>query len=113
MTLEYEEHLFHFMRMRGVPLSGLDVHDGKREAARRDRRRIAVLARAAGADEAVLRALIPLDLRVLECRPVRLAVAEARDIARRDFFQRKVRDFGRTRMTSDAHELSLLYFIVP
>ena len=49
---------------------------------------VAVLARAAGADEAMLRALEALELGVLERGPVRLPVAEARDILLCDLVQR-------------------------
>ena len=113
IALEDEKHLFHFMRVRGIALAGLDVHDREREAARRYGGRVAVLAGAARADETVLRTLIALDLRVFEGGPVGLAVAKARDIARGDFFQRHARELRRARMAGDAHAVLLVRFIVP
>jgi len=51
-----------------------------------------VLAGAAGADEAVLRALVALGLRILERGPVGLAIAKARDVAGRNLLQRQPGD---------------------
>src|SRR3954470_15220619 len=114
VALQDEEDFLHFMSVRGVSLSRLDVHDGKREAARRDGMRVAVLAGAAGAYEAVLRALIALDFRVFERGPVGLAVAKARDVAARDFLERHADELGRARVTGDAgHSETSLRFIVP
>ena len=54
-----------------------------------------MLAGAAAADEAVLRAPVALDFGVLEGRPVRFAVAEAQDVALGDLVERKILQFGR------------------
>src|SRR5205085_1744692 len=88
LSFEDEEHFLHLVRVRGVALTGLDVHDREREAARRNDARIAVLAGAARADEAVLRAPEALDLGILERGPVRFAVAKARDVALRNLLDR-------------------------
>src|SRR5215472_7369304 len=69
-------------------LAWLDEHDRQGEVAGRDDAGIAVLAGAAGADEAVLRPLEAIDLGVLEGRPIRLAVAEPAHIAIHDGFDR-------------------------
>src|SRR5262249_19535161 len=66
MPLEREEKLVDQVGVRGVDLSGRPVHDRQGEILRRDDGGIAVLARAAGADETVLGALVALDLGVLE-----------------------------------------------
>src|SRR5689334_2367933 len=83
-AFEDEEHLLDLVRVRGVPLPRLDIHDAEREAARRDGAHVGVLAGAAGADEAVLRAPIAVDAGVLEGVPVGDAVAEAGDVALQD-----------------------------
>src|SRR5207253_6562353 len=70
---------------------------------RRDHGRIGVLAGAAGADEAVLRALVAFDLGVLERRPVGALLAEAADIPLHDLFDRHAFELGRTRMAGNAH----------
>jgi hypothetical protein len=72
-----------------------------RKGARRNHGCVAVLAGAARADEAVLRALVALDACVLEGRPVGLAVAKPRDVARGDLLQRNADELGRTRMAGD------------
>src|SRR5690348_16679567 len=54
VTLQYKEHLLDLMGMRGVALAGRHIHDREGEATRRDRSRVVMLARAAGADKAVL-----------------------------------------------------------
>src|SRR5712692_266406 len=105
-ALQHEEHFFHFVRMRRISLARLDVHDAQREAARRNHAGITVLARAAGADEAVLRALVALDFCVLERGPVGLAVAETGDELLRDLLQRHAGELGRTGMSSCAHASS-------
>src|SRR5262249_21583651 len=83
-----------------------DIHDRQREVAGRDHGRVAVLAGAARADEAVLRALVALDLGVLERRPVGLLLAEAPDIPIHDLLDRHPDQLGRARMTCDAHGVS-------
>src|SRR6202000_3496899 len=70
VALKHEEHLFDLMGMRGIPLPGLDKHDGEREIPSWNDTGVAVLARAAGADEPVLCALEAFDLGVLEASPV-------------------------------------------
>src|SRR5690606_21203109 len=82
-AVEDEEHLLDLMRVRGIALPGLDIHDGQGETARRDDRRIGMLARAAGADETVLSPPVTVDLCVLEGRPVRHEVGEATDVSLR------------------------------
>ena len=73
----------------------------------RDHGRIAVLAGAAGADEAVLRALVAFDLGVLERGPVGRLLAEAADVFLHDLFDRHAFQFLRTRMAGDAHGVLL------
>src|SRR5262249_54419055 len=107
-TLQHEEALLDLVRVRGVALPGLHVHDRQREVAGRDHRRVAVLARTAGADEAVLRALVTLDLGVLERRPVGLLLAEAPDVPLHDLLDRHTDQFGRARMTGNTHGSLLL-----
>jgi hypothetical protein len=89
--------------VRGVALPRLHIHDRQREVLRRDHGRIAVLAGAAGADEAVLRPLVALDLGVLECRPVRLLLAEAPDEFLHDVLDRDVDQLRRSRVACNAH----------
>jgi len=68
-----------------------------------------VLAGAAGADEAVLRAPIALDLGVLERGPVRLLLAEAaRRISPMISSTGNTFELGRTRMSCSAHGRLLL-----
>ena len=62
-----------------------------------------MLAGAAGADEAVLRALEALDLGVLERRPVGALLAEAADEFLHDLLDRHAFEFFRARMAGDAH----------
>ncbi|MFO0001173.1 MAG: hypothetical protein ACK559_08585, partial [bacterium] len=71
-----------------------DVHDRQREVAGGDDRGIIVLARASRTDEAVLRTLPALDLRVLEGGPVRGLVAEASDELLHDLLERQAGDVG-------------------
>ena len=72
--LQHEEAFLDFMGVGGVALAGVHEHDRQGEVAGRDDGRIAMLAGAAGADEAVLRAFEALDLGVLEGRPVGLCL---------------------------------------
>ena len=102
-ALQHEENLLDLVRVRGVALAGLDIHDREREILRRDHGRIAVLAGAAGADEAMLRALEAFDLGVLERGPVRLLLAEAADEFLHDLFDRHIDEFRRARMAGNAH----------
>src|SRR5262249_14682444 len=106
-TLQHEETLLDLVRVRGVALPGLHVHDREREVLGRDHGRVAVLAGAAGADEAVLRALVAFDLGILEGGPVRLLLPEAADIFRHDLLDRDVDELGRARMAGNAHGMLL------
>src|SRR3954470_15614501 len=71
-ALQHEEDLLDLMGVRRVALAGLDIHDREREIPGGNDRGIAMLARAAGTDEAVLRSAIALDLGVLEGGPIGL-----------------------------------------
>src|SRR5438552_9269306 len=95
------------MCMRGVALARLDVHDRQREILGRNNGRIAVLAGAAGANEAVLRALVAFDLGILEGSPIGLLLADAADIFLHDVFDRNADEFRRTRVTCNAHGVLL------
>src|SRR5262249_37280303 len=86
-----------------IALSRLHIHDRQGEVLRRDHARIAVLAGTARADEAMLRALVALDLGVLERRPIRLLLAEASDIFLHDVLDWNIDQFGRSRMPCNAH----------
>ena len=66
-----------------------------------------MLAGAAGADEAMLRALVAFDLGVLERGPIRLLLFEAADIFFHDLFDRNALKLFRARMAGDAHGLLL------
>src|SRR5262249_59440471 len=68
----------------------------------------AVLGGPARPDEGVLRALVALDLGVLECRPVRLLLAEAPDIFLHDVLEGNIDQFRRTLMPCNAHGSLLL-----
>src|SRR5204863_7551751 len=92
-TLQHEEAFLDFVGVRGVALPRLDVHDREGKAPGRNNSRILVLAGAAGADEAMLGALVTLDLGILERGPVRLLVAEATDMFRHDVFDRDADEF--------------------
>src|SRR5262245_40577039 len=103
VALEHEETLFDLVGVGGIALSRLHIHDRQGEVLRRDDGRIAVLAGTARADEAVLRALVALDLGVFERRPIRLLLAEASDIFLHDVLDRNIDQFRRTRMPCNAH----------
>src|SRR5262249_18988956 len=103
ITLKHEEALFHLVRMRGISLSPLPVHDRQGEVFRRADGWSAVLAGAARSDETVLRALIALDLGVLERCPVRPLLAEAPDVLLHDLLDRNIDQFRRAWMTCNAH----------
>src|SRR5262245_30343146 len=103
IALEHEETFFDLVGVGGVALSRLHIHDRQGEVLRRDDGRIAVLAGTARADEAVLRALVALDLGVLERRPIRPLLAEASDIFLHDVLDRNIDQFRRTRMSCNAH----------
>src|SRR5262245_22781873 len=109
MTTKHEEHFFHFVRVRGIALPRLDIHDAERKSSRRDHARIAVFARAACADEAMLRALVAFDLRVLERRPIRFLLGKAADITLHDLFERETFDLGIALVASNAHVISPRY----
>src|SRR5271155_4031579 len=102
-TLQHEETLLYLVGMRGVALAWLEIDDGEGEIAGRDNRRIVVLAGGAGADEAVLGALVAFDLGIGERRPIRLLVPEATDIFLHDLFERNAFELFGTRMPCDAH----------
>src|SRR6516164_4185597 len=108
IALEHEETLFDLVRVGGVALSRLHIHDRQGEVLRRDDGRIAVLAGTARADEAVLRALEAFDLGVLERCPVRLLLAEAPDIFLHDVLEGNIDQFRRALMPCNAHGSLLL-----
>src|SRR5215831_2529940 len=112
VALEHEETLFDLVGVGGITLSRLHIHDRQGEVLRRDDGRIAVLAGTARADEAVLRALVALDLGVLERRPIRPLLAEASDIFLHDVLDRNIDQFRRTRMPCNAHRSLLSNGIV-
>jgi hypothetical protein len=85
--LEDEERFLDLVRMGRVALPGLDIHDAERMRPRRDGVGIAVLARSAGTDEAVLRPLVAFYPGILERRPVGHAIAKTRDIACHDVLE--------------------------
>src|SRR3546814_20272739 len=62
-----------------------------------------MLARASGAAESVLRALVAFDLGVFESRPVRVAVSKARDVAVHDLIESGILKLGRPGMPRDTH----------
>src|ERR1700682_1610787 len=107
-ALQHKEALFDLVGMRGIALAGINVDDRQREIARGNDVRIVVLAGTAGADEAVLGALITFNLGVLEGGPVRLLVLEAADVFFHDVFERDTFKFLRARMTGDGHGSLLL-----
>src|SRR6516165_3797103 len=102
-ALQDEEHLLDLVGMRSVALPGLYIHDREREILGRDDGRVAVLAGAAGTDEAMLGTLVALDLGILEGRPVRLLLAEAADELLHDLFDRHAHQLRRARVTGNAH----------
>src|ERR1700688_2160916 len=102
-TLQHEEDLLDLMGVGRVALSGLHIHDGKRKVLDRNDRGIAVLAGTAGADEAMLGALVAFDLGILERRPIRLLLAEAADEFLHDVFDRHIQELRRTRVSCNAH----------
>src|SRR5262249_57437530 len=103
VALEHEETLLDLVGVGGIALSWLHIHDREGEVLRRDDSWIAVFAGTARADEAMLRAFVALDLGVLECRPIRLLLAEASDIFLHDVLDRNIDQFRRTRMSCNAH----------
>src|SRR5262245_32014107 len=94
------------MGVRRVALTGWHIHDRERKIIRWNNVGIAVLARAARADEAVLRALVTFDLGVLEGCPIRLAVAKAPDIFLHDLLDRHTDELGGTGVSRDCHGLT-------
>src|SRR5438132_8209095 len=68
-ALQDEEHFLDLVGMGGVALPGRAIDDAQGEGARRDHARVVMLARAAGADKAILGAAVALDLGVLEGLP--------------------------------------------
>src|SRR5215211_4812766 len=88
-ALQHEETFLHLVRVRGIALSRLDIHDRQREVLGRDHGRIVVLAGPTGTDETVLRTLVAFGLGVLEGGPIRLLLAEAADIFLHDLLDRK------------------------
>src|SRR5262245_15812735 len=103
IALQHEEAFLDLVGVGGIALAGRHEHDRERKILRRDHGRIVVLAGAAGADEAVLGALVALDLGVLEGSPVGLLLAKAPDISRHDVLDRNALKLRRTRMPCDAH----------
>src|SRR5262249_51574746 len=103
VALEHEETLFDLVGVGGIALSRLHIHDRQGEVLRRDDARIAVLAGTARADEAMLCALVALDLGVLERRLIRLLLAAASDIFLQDVLDRKIDHDGPPRMPCNAH----------
>src|SRR6516162_11358364 len=102
-ALQHEEDLLDLVRVRGIALPRRHIDDAEGEAACRDRVRVIVLAGTAGADEAVLRPAVTLDLSVLEGLPIGLLVAKPSDVAPRDILERQRGDFGRHLMASFGH----------
>src|SRR6185437_5753345 len=104
IALQDEEDFLDLVGVRGIALARRHIHDAQSEGARRDDGRIAMLARAAGADEAMLRAAIAFDLRVFEGFPIPDLVAKAPDIALGDLLDRKPFDLGRHFVSCDRHD---------
>src|SRR5262252_10600454 len=102
-SLQHEEALFDLMGVGRIALSGVHEHDRQGEIAGRNDARIAMLAGATGADEAVLRALVALDLGILESGPVGLAIAKPAHIPLHDLLDRNPNQFLGKRMPCDAH----------
>src|SRR5215471_3018339 len=102
-ALQHEEAFLDFMGVGCVALARIHEHDGQREVAGRYDGRIAMLAGAAGPDEAVLRALVALDLGILEGRPIGLAIAKSGHIAVHDLFDRNPDQFLGKGMPCNAH----------
>src|SRR5262249_48383328 len=101
--LQNEETLLDFVGVGRDALARIDEHERQSASSGRNDRRIAMLAGAAGADKAMLRALVALDLGILERRPIRLAVAKPGHIAVHDLFDRDPDQFLVTGMPCDAH----------
>lgn len=78
MSLKHEENLFNLMGVRRIALARLYIHNGQGKIAGWNRIHITMLARAPGTDESMLRALVSLDLGILECRPVGLSISKPR-----------------------------------
>src|SRR5262245_36670783 len=112
IALEHEEALFDLVRVRGISLPRLHVHDRQGDVFRRDDAWITVLAGAARSDETVLCALIALDLGVLERCPVRLLLAEAPDVPLHDLLDRNIDQFRWTWMPCNAHGTLLFYVVM-
>src|SRR5215468_5133589 len=74
--LQHKEALLDFMGVGRVALARIDEHDRQGEISGRNDGRVAMLPGAAGPNEAMLRALVALDLGILKRRPIRLAVTE-------------------------------------
>src|SRR5690242_6531872 len=94
------------MGVRGVSLARRHKHDAERETTRRDDIRIAMLARAARADEAMLRAAIAFRLGILERGPVGVLLAEAPDMGLHDVFERSALQLGRSWVARSRHGMS-------
>src|SRR5882757_10927137 len=108
ISLQHEETFLDFMRMRGVALARLHIHDREREIACRDHGRVAVFAGAARADETMLGALVALDLGIFESRPVGFLLFEAADVFLHDLVDRHTFKLLRPRMPCNTHGVLLL-----
>ena len=102
-ALQHEETFLDLVRVRGIALTWLDIHDRQREIPCWDDGGVAMLAGAAGADEAMLRAFVAVNLRVLEGGPVRRLVFESADVFFHDLFERNALKLFGARMPCDAH----------
>src|SRR6516162_1706802 len=106
ISFEHEEDLLDLVRVRRVALPRWHIHDAESKGARRDHRRILMLAGAAGADEAMLRTAIPVDPGILEGFPIALLVAKATNKALGDLVERQRSDFGRHLVPGFGHRIT-------
>ena len=101
LPAEDEEHLFHFVRVRGVALTGRDEHHAEREVLGGDHVRVG-LARCSAPDEAVLGAPVAFHASVGEGIPVALAIGEPGDLSGQQVLQRLRHDRLLVRATASA-----------
>src|SRR5437763_6149307 len=102
-ALQDKEQLLDLVGVRRVALPRRAIDDAQCEGARRDHAGVVMLARAAGANKAVLGPPVALDLGILEGFPIRNLVAKPADIALGDLVKAQRGDFRRHLVAGGGH----------
>ena len=94
--------------MRGISLSWFNVHDAQGEPPGRDETGGIVLSGPTGTDETMLCSPVSVYLRVLECSPISLTVAEPGNVPYGNFLQGQIGDFRWPGMTRKSLHFAFL-----